>query len=139
MSCAASRRSTMLRVVFILPCWEKQEVEVGGFFLWSLGSTWDNKCVYVFLHAFTCSFLVCILIFYPCLLYAECLKHIKSLFLILSATRKTDLIEICIFWLLVKCLWGSCNVACGESSSILCPVFNLPMPALLCRASCATA
>lgn len=47
----------MLMVAFILPCWEKEEVEVGSFFHWALESTWDNK--YVFQHAFTCSFLEC--------------------------------------------------------------------------------
>lgn len=47
----------MLMVAFILPCWEKQEVEVGGFFHRGLGSTWANTYIYVFQLVFTCSFL----------------------------------------------------------------------------------
>lgn len=129
----------MLMVAFILPCWEKQEV-VGGFFHRALGSTWDNTYIYVFQPVFTCSFLESAS---PHCIHVYCMQSILntsdtcSLFSLLP--QNLILPRSAFLPLLVRYIWVLCCVAYGLSSTILCPLFYLPMPAPLCVASCAPA
>lgn len=140
MSRAASRRSVMLMVAFVLPCWEKQEVEVGRFFQLALGSTRDNEYIYFFQLAFRCIFLE---FASPHYIHVYCMQNVLntsdtcSLWSLLP--QNLILPRSAFLWLLVRYIWGLCCVVYGGASTILRPLSYLPAPAPYCVASCAPA